>query len=680
MDVSNLSDNQLQIAKKIILEAQKQGIEPDFALATAYRESQFNPSAKSPVGATGVMQLMPKTAEELGVDHTNIDENIYGGVKLLKKHLDTFGGDKTKTLIAYNAGPSTKFFKTGNVKDLPSETLGYVKAINELHPLSPPPKKEETKPIVKTPIEEKTQEPTPKEEEPVNFSDVDIMGNPTTTQGPGGEIASKMGATLLSGATGLLKPFGAVGQYLGINAPANKLEQLSQETSKIGGTSANVANVLGQVASPLPIKGGNILEKGISNIAPKLGQSVLTKGATQAGVASALNPVQADSYKQMLEKHIENLGTDVPLGAISGKVGQTILNPKISEKMQMLKDLGMKDFTPGQLLGFQNLEKKLTSLPLSGWMVQRELQNANQEMNKAIANKALEHIGEKLPKDVKAGSDMMGYLQNKVSSSYDDIAQKINFLPDKNTIPFLNAVANRAGKSISMPASQDAFYSIIRNNFFEPLFQNFKLSGTQFRTLESDLGSKAYNLSKSSMASEREVGNALLEFQDGLRKELARVNPNHATELKNIHEFFKKYKVLEKASSSQGAVNAKNIFDPEQLSRAATQLASKSKKATSSGLLQPEAQNIMDVMGKKVPDSGTAGRIGTLGTLGELTAGGLGGLQGLALPTIATGALYNPLTRRALSSMITGTRPKIIQQAQPEISGALARAIPASQD
>lgn len=124
-----LTEDQVQYANIIVEEARKQGVNPQLALSVAFTESNFNPSAVSPKGAIGLMQLMPSTAEELGVDPNDPKQNVQGGIRYLKQLNERFENDPVKVLSAYNAGPNAKFFQTGNLDDVPTETLQYVTKI-----------------------------------------------------------------------------------------------------------------------------------------------------------------------------------------------------------------------------------------------------------------------------------------------------------------------------------------------------------------------------------------------------------------------------------------------------------------------------------------------------------------------------------------------------------------------
>jgi len=91
-------------------------------------ESNFDSKAVSTAGAQGLMQLMPATAEELGVKNPfDIDQNVDGGTRYLRKMIDQFGGDIKLALAAYNAGPGTVERYNGNVPY--RETKQYVNRV-----------------------------------------------------------------------------------------------------------------------------------------------------------------------------------------------------------------------------------------------------------------------------------------------------------------------------------------------------------------------------------------------------------------------------------------------------------------------------------------------------------------------------------------------------------------------
>jgi soluble lytic murein transglycosylase-like protein len=95
--------------------------------AVAWQESRFNQDAISPKGARGVMQLMPGTARNLGVDPSDTRANIEGGVAYLAQMLSRFEGDLPRALAAYNAGPEA-VLHYGGVPPY-AETRAYVRAI-----------------------------------------------------------------------------------------------------------------------------------------------------------------------------------------------------------------------------------------------------------------------------------------------------------------------------------------------------------------------------------------------------------------------------------------------------------------------------------------------------------------------------------------------------------------------
>ncbi len=105
--------------------ASKYGLPAGLVESVIRHESGFDPRAVSTAGAQGLMQLMPATAKELGVDDPfDIRQNVDAGSRYLKQMLDRFDGDLRKALAAYNAGPGT-VRKYGGIPPYP-ETRNYV--------------------------------------------------------------------------------------------------------------------------------------------------------------------------------------------------------------------------------------------------------------------------------------------------------------------------------------------------------------------------------------------------------------------------------------------------------------------------------------------------------------------------------------------------------------------------
>ena len=125
----NFQQNRRQLTPLIRQQARQFKVDPSLVMAVIHAESAYDKNAISRAGAVGLMQLMPGTAKQFGVNNRNdAAQNIQGGVRYLRYLLELFDFNIRLTLAAYNAGESA-VKKYGNKIPPYKETQHYVKKV-----------------------------------------------------------------------------------------------------------------------------------------------------------------------------------------------------------------------------------------------------------------------------------------------------------------------------------------------------------------------------------------------------------------------------------------------------------------------------------------------------------------------------------------------------------------------
>lgn len=362
------------------------------------------------------------------------------------------------------------------------------------------------------------------------------------------------------------------------------------------GTSG-VARFVGNVASPV-----NLAIASRFTSAPSALQS-----AGLGAISGAMQPVVGgNSYAA---EKAQQVGVGGILGGVGGAAINAVskaLSPQMSAAQRLLADEGV-DLTPGQLAGgiASRLEEKLQSTPFVGGAITEARGKGIEQFNKATLNRALAPIGKSTD---KIGREGFAEVKQTIGQAYDDVLSKINVTADQQ---FVSDLANLRSMAQNLPKAQaDQFDTLLENLVLSRFTQAGKMSGETMKKVESELGRKASNYMRDASADARDMGAALKEAQNILRQTVMRSNPNKAGELQKINEAFAQYARIRRATTALGAEDG--VFTPAQLLnavKAEDKTVGKGSFGQGKALLQDLAEAGKNVLGNKVPNSGTADRL-----------------------------------------------------------------------
>lgn len=382
---------------------------------------------------------------------------------------------------------------------------------------------------------------------------------------------------------------------------------------------------------------------------------MLTKNPYALGAGSSALTTDAED--------VQGVAKDAALGALVGKAGDVavktagrVIAPRVDSAVRKLIDEGVQ-LTPGQIAGgvTKRIEDSATSIPIVGDSIKSAQRRGVESFNIAAVNRAIEPIGAKVPKDVKAGHDAVGYAADKLGDAYDQLLPQLTVRADQ---AFAGGVSNLLQLAQNLPKERfNQVAKIIQSNISK-FSQTGVMSGETMKAVESDLGRLARQYGSSSVGDERLVGDAVRQFQQELRSLVTRSNPTKAAELGAINKGYAN--LIRVESAAKGAKDG--IFTPGQL-QTATRVTDKSvrKRASARGdaLMQDLATAGRDRLPSSVPDSGTPTRLMT----NVLAGGGLGYVEPTALAAgLGVAGAYTQPAQTALRLLLARAPSKTAKE------------------
>lgn len=447
---------------------------------------------------------------------------------------------------------------------------------------------------------------------------------------------------------GLVSPVGEGGVSEMVAKEQQAYQAQRQQEGKDG---MDWSRIAGNILSPANLAVGGVAG-GLGAAAGPLRQAAVV-GASQgvlAPTAETGTDFAPEKVKQALTGAVGGIG-----GAALMKGVGKVLNPAVSAAEQKLRDMGVQ-LTPGQMMGTtaKDLESFASALPYVGPSISSAKDRAIASFNKGVINKTLDKIGDKLPEDT-TGREAVLYAADQVSNAYDKVLEKMSFNLDFKTTSGILSALNKS-RLPSEAQKQEA--TNILNDLALSRFDKTKLTGAEYKAIESDLRKEVQAYLKSDKRSEQQIGEALKNVLDVFKTELAAQNPKQTSQLRRIDSAYGDLEVIQTAAANSGAEGG--LFTPKQYQTAVRQRdATRNKKGFARGTArgQDVSEAALNIMGEN-PRATLEGRLAASAT------GLYGALQNPALAaTVALGTpmLYSESGIKVMEALMR-SRPDVARQ------------------
>ena len=608
-------------------EAEGAGLDPALVRAQMRQESGNDPKAVSPKGARGPMQLMPATAQELGVDPDDPYDNIRGGVRYLKQQRDRFGDDDL-ALAAYNAGPGA-VEKYGGIPPFP-ETQKYAAAIRgaDKAPAAAVPEEPLAKPPPALPG-------APKNLPQKTSQELGLIKGLLPVQEKIDKLYPALSIpNLLLTATGLRDDVGKLTSLMGLPQRGETKSAASRarlaEAEREGVAPGMGGEFAGNVISTIGMPGGPMVS------------GALTGAALDEG------------------DDIGSIGRNALYGAIGGKLGSSavggfgkLISGVTDDAVQRLAKQGVP-MTLGQMSGgmVKGIEDRLEGLPVVGGVINNARRRSVDAFNRASFDDVLGEIGARLPKEVPTGHDAYNYTKGFLKEAYDAVLEPLEVVVDQ---PAAKAVMNLRAQAAKLPEDlRGTFKGILEREIYSRIGPDGRMSGEGMKAVQEALRGHIDDLMKGKKW-ERDAAGLVESLKTELEGLVERTSSEAGAELKAVNRAYSKFKPVERAVGN--AAHKGGTFTGAELVRSTG--VGKGPAAKAGGRL-PQLQRGQDaakVLPNTVPESGTAGRLMIPGLLSAIASGQVPALAPLiapALPALTSAAGLASLYTRGGQKLLTG--------------------------
>lgn len=413
-----------------------------------------------------------------------------------------------------------------------------------------------------------------------------------------------------------------------------------------GETGVDWLRLLGNVASPVNIALGAAAPARLATLGGRM-----AAGAGLGAASAATAPVTEGDFATEKAKQVSfGVAAGGALPAIAAMFGRAISpNAATNPELQLLKREGVKP-TIGQSLGgaANAVEEKMQSLPIMGDAIRAARTKAQEQFNLAALNRAGSHVGAKADKIGKEGVREIG---DAISDAYESGKRAMGaFQLDRQAAVELRTLRQMAN---NLPDRERKAFDSVWNLLDGEVSPNGHITAEGFKRFDSKVGLDASRFQGSQDAYQQQAGDAIKELQRVVVEAGKRAKPQAAKQLSKADEAWANLVRVEGAATR--AVNHGGVFTPGQLGmavRGADRSVRDRATARGTALMQDLSSAGQNVLGNKIPDSGTPTRL--MYGLGGLGAGYLD--PSIPIGLLAGAGAYAPPVQRALVGAAT-SRP-----------------------